>query len=856
MKKALSLLLTLSMVMSFFTVSVFAGDGSSVVNAKDLTVTKSADVMVGRTATLEATRPSDIASGADVAYAWESSDAAVATVSGSGSTATVTGVAAGSATITCTVTATTTDGNGQETKTYYQGTSAVTVDDATYGLELKNDKSTQTLSLAKGTTGTLEVTGNDVQFVKIEGETKTPVTPQPEAEVRSDNPSVATISGTTITAESAGSANIVAKVTYKGATYSVTLCKVTVGALNVSKTIVNGQTASLSGLAADIATQLKTLTGADTAPTVSSVSIAAPGSDSIFTLSGAADANVTLSNSLTVTAKAGAIGSQDLAITVTVSGGQSFTGTLTLKSDYAGTVNASQKASFTKEEFCLDSINSTIREVRAYSDRVTSYESTYNKVYTVTSYPVTPSSNLADWTEELIGYDSNKVAYRVNVSFDAAEYDLGAAVEDGGTPFAADDFEAFVDAVASEQYWAGLNSYNSTTFDYVTFSTVSASGKWALKLGNVALKTTDKLSASDFKNVTISVTQAGTYDIPFSAYYKYQSTRTGTLTSAVYPYYGVFRIIASADGDIQYEVSYNETVTFRAADFQAFYRTAASSSTATLNYVSFTDGQPLVGGLYTVPGKYTSSYQVTASNTFYVSPTGTQLALGSVTYAAASSPKTQYSVYLPFTAYGSSGPKTGVVEIVVNAELPFTDIDKDHTFYEYIKYVYNHGIMNGKTTTRFDAVSPVTRVQLVTTLYRMAGSPSTYNNKTLAFSDTKGLSTEFANAVKWAVANKIVEGYDDGTFQPNAAVTRQAMVTVLYRYAQGRGFDTSVVSHNNLARFKDSGKVASSMTEAVNWAVDFGLLGGNSAGNLNPTGSTTRGAAAKILAVFHDTYIG
>ncbi|MGM9618836.1 MAG: S-layer homology domain-containing protein [Oscillospiraceae bacterium] len=626
------------------------------------------------------------------------------------------------------------------------------------------------------------------------------------------------------------------------ATVTVTL-NVTAATLNVNKIITNGSSEKLSGLAADIQTELRRLTGNQELE-VSSVSIAAPGNDSIFTLydgSTAITSSVTLSDSLTVTAKAGSIGSQALSLTA-VAGGVTYKGTLTLKSDYKGAiVTAYQNALFAKEEFYLDSI-SGIAKVQKYSSSTASTSYTDTAVKDVTSYLVTPKTT--DWTEELIGYDAAQVAYRVNVSFTAAAYDMGVVAVDGDAPFSADAFQTFVKAVNDEQ-----SKDYSVALDTVKFTTVSGTG-WTLYKGSAKLTAT-ALSASDLKNVTIAVTKAGTYDIPFTVSYKYYATSTSTEATGYY--YGIFRVIAVADGDIQYDVSYGQSVTFRTADFQSFYRTATGSSTATLSYVTF-DELPAVGRLYTVPGKVTGGYWATIANAFYANPTATQLALSDVTYGAAYSPKTQYSVYIPFTAYGSGAAKSGVVEIVVNGEPPFTDVDENHTYYEYVKYVYNNNIMNGKTDTSFDTVSSLTRVQMVTILYRMAGSPTTYNSKVLTFTDSSKITnSEFVNAVKWAVNTGIVGGYDDGTFQPNAPVTRQAMIAVLYRYASKQGFATGAGS-NGLAGFKDAGKVSNSMVAAMNWALEIGLLSGN-AGYLNPTGSTTRGAAAKIFTGFHKAFI-
>ncbi|MGM9663105.1 MAG: S-layer homology domain-containing protein, partial [Oscillospiraceae bacterium] len=209
--------------------------------------------------------------------------------------------------------------------------------------------------------------------------------------------------------------------------------------------------------------------------------------------------------------------------------------------------------------------------------------------------------------------------------------------------------------------------------------------------------------------------------------------------------------------------------------------------------------------------------------------------------------------YTTFTILPSSGGVGGGSG--ATNDLPFADIGTNHVFHDYIQYVYEYGIMNGRTATYFDATSPLTRGQLAATLYRMAGSPD-ISDEILGypFSDVDAESY-YSNAIYWARLNGIVDGYEDGSFRPNAPVSRQAMMTILYRYAESLGLDVSVSSSNNLAKFQDGGQVSSVMTDAVNWAVEKGFVSGNTAGLLNPTGSTTRGAAAKILAGFHQDYI-
>lgn len=129
----------------------------------------------------------------------------------------------------------------------------------------------------------------------------------------------------------------------------------------------------------------------------------------------------------------------------------------------------------------------------------------------------------------------------------------------------------------------------------------------------------------------------------------------------------------------------------------------------------------------------------------------------------------------------------------------FTDIPSFTGWaYEGILYAIDNGIMQGTTSTTFSPNQAMTRSMLVTTLYRMAGSPDvTYTN---LFSDVSA-SSGYAKAVIWASQNGIVMGMGDGTFNPHGLVTREQIATFLYRYANFCGYNTS--SRANLAGFSD-----------------------------------------------------
>ena len=618
---------------------------------------------------------------------------------------------------------------------------------------------------------------------------------------------------------------------------------------NFTVSLTNGSTVSYTD--AVLKELVKSKLGSEA---VTSVNVTVPASTSYFefyvngssTKTTAAQAvAMSSSTSLVVKANAGYIGTIKVPYTA-IAGGKTYEGEITFSSEYGSAVEVTQYASFYQEEFMLDAISGIYSLSTTVNATV---PSGYSDYYGRAAFLVSPSGRSSNWKQEYTGYDNAGVARKVTVTFVPSSYDMISYVEDNVSPFDFEVFGDFAEAVCAEQ---DINY--AVSAEYVQFPTVSSS-KWTLKKGGTAIKGTDKFTASTLGSVTLDVTTAGYYDIPFNVYYNYKSESSSVwTTNATVSYQGLIRVYAALDGDIKYEVSYGETVKFNSADFTRLYKKLAGNSYTMSSMV--VDELPLYGTLYR-DGKVSNSYLVDTDDVFYVNTTNANNSydLSGLTYWASRAYTDEYSVYVPVTMYGTGGYETAVVEIVVNGGMPFTDVAKNSTFYDYIRYAYNHGIMNGKTATSFDAKSNISRVQLVTTLYRMAGSPATYNGITLPFADTKGLSTEFTNAVKWAYSKGIITGVTATKFAPTDAVTRQAMVTILYRYAKTYGMDVGVYYDNHLASYTDGAKVSSSMVAAMNWAVDYGFVSGNGS-KLNPSGSTTRGAAAKILSNFHAFYIG
>ena len=177
-----------------------------------------------------------------------------------------------------------------------------------------------------------------------------------------------------------------------------------------------------------------------------------------------------------------------------------------------------------------------------------------------------------------------------------------------------------------------------------------------------------------------------------------------------------------------------------------------------------------------------------------------------------------------------------------DASAAFSDVGSGDWYYDAVQFVYEHGLMNGTSKTTFSPQRTTTRGMIVTILHRMEGEPSA---AAAAFSDVAEASYCCA-AVAWASQNGIVTGYDDGTFLPDAPITRQQLAAILYRYVIWKGRSDGAEAAE-LARFEDAEKVAAYAREAFSWAVGTGIILGTGTNTLSPSGNATRAQVAVIL---------
>ena len=180
--------------------------------------------------------------------------------------------------------------------------------------------------------------------------------------------------------------------------------------------------------------------------------------------------------------------------------------------------------------------------------------------------------------------------------------------------------------------------------------------------------------------------------------------------------------------------------------------------------------------------------------------------------------------------------------------LPFEDVGTDAWYSDAVAYVYRNGLMSGTSGSTFSPDAAITRAQLVTILWRMAGSPQV--NGLMDFDDVSQ-DAYYAEAVRWAASEGIAGGYGNGLFGSDDPITREQMAAILYRFAQHMGYDVSIGEDTNILSYTDALDVSGYAVAALQWACGAGIIRGTGDGStLTPQGGATRAQAAVILTRF------
>ena len=167
----------------------------------------------------------------------------------------------------------------------------------------------------------------------------------------------------------------------------------------------------------------------------------------------------------------------------------------------------------------------------------------------------------------------------------------------------------------------------------------------------------------------------------------------------------------------------------------------------------------------------------------------------------------------------------------------FTDVPATHWAAGAVAFVSSQGLLQGTGASAFAPGQPMTRAMLVTALWREAGSPVV--NYAMDFDDVDE-DQWYTEAVRWAASEGIVTGTGKG-FSPDAALTRESLAAILFRYAGGQA------DADQLGSYADGAGVSAWAREAMNWAVAQGLITGKSGGRLDPGGTASRAEVSAIL---------
>ena len=199
-----------------------------------------------------------------------------------------------------------------------------------------------------------------------------------------------------------------------------------------------------------------------------------------------------------------------------------------------------------------------------------------------------------------------------------------------------------------------------------------------------------------------------------------------------------------------------------------------------------------------------------------------------------------YYFYMPDQYVSVSAVFTGKYTSV-----PFNDVSYGDWYYNAVQFVYSKGIMDGVDYYKFAPNGTITRGMILTMLWRMAGEP--FEMPVTSFTDVE-IGRYYTTAVAWACRNGIADGMGESTFGPNDAITREELVTLLYRYAQYFGHSCIGTS---IEGFADAGSVSSYAYNAMCWAYKAGVVTGTTGSRLNPQGTASRAEAAQMIMSFY-----
>ena len=668
---------------------------------------------------------------------------------------------------------------------------------------------------------------------------------------------------TALTAAKSGTATITATITYMGKQYPALDYTVDISALDVKlSSIVNGDSDSYrqSDIQDKLADAIKKQDSSFRYNNVNTITVV--GTPSRVTLK---DGKTTLSNGSSVTdgftiyADEAYIGDASFQLKVN----NNYVVTMYLTVDSKGEIkdtvtgtSAGKSVTFT---------NSDYDYLYIYEGSTSFKSDMYNGDWSKTSYAPRswkPVAQNKDYTVSSSAFDRNGKAtlYVVAVDDDIAStgtitvsqksYDINYNVVAGkSVTFNQKDFEDFLENYADDN-----GDYNSRkdeiTFDYATLNSLpDAKREGTLYYGGSEVTSTSNRKAeyTDMDKMTFEAVAKPTKDTVTLTFkvqgyvYKNGSSKKNDLKP-----YTVSVVINVVKEDITYTVGIDDTVQLTARDFVNFLQDARTSyRKAELDYVKFdVSGKNVYayGGLYRSYSSYSTGKLADSTDKFYYEPSRTQYDLADVAYHTTRWAEAGKTVYIPFTVYGTKNEEaSGTMAITIAQTMNFIDVKASDFFYEPVKWAVNNKITNGTSSTTFSPYKNCNRAEIVTFLWRAAGTPEPTVTRN-PFTDVNSVrDASYYKAILWASQKGITAGTNATTFSPYQECTRSQIVTFLYRYA---GKPSGYYSNP----FKDVSSVnEASYYNAILWAVGKGITQGTSTTTFSPYASCTRGEAVTFL---------
>ena len=681
--------------------------------------------------------------------------------------------------------------------------------------------------------------------------------------------------GVLVAGNKSGSTTVTATVRYQNKDYTVTFDSISVSAADATlDEIVNGKSDYLSdsSLKDTVAKAIKKSTGSSvTASDIDTIKVATGGFPTHVSLY---EDDVKSANKITSTTKdlttvdylyfdtdEGYIGTAELNLNVTLkaSGNGTIAVTLyipvvgdeTIKDTVAGT-SANKEVSFTNDDYTYLYYSYSKPTYEGYfnGSKVDGFEYPVKENKTVT-VPASKFNSSKTVTLYVVGVDSKGVASTGTITVSQKSYDIEYNVVAGkSVNFDQKAFDSFLADIAEDD-----GKYNpkkdDISFDHavLTSSVPSTKNEGTLYYGSTEITSSNrsKTEMTDMDKVSFDTVSKpkDTITLTFKVYGEVEKPNSRKPDKVDYSVNVVINVVKE---DLTYTVGIDDTVQLTARDFVNFLQDARTSyRKAELDYVKFDVSGKNVssyayGGLYRSYSSYSTGKLADSTDKFYYEPSRTQYDLADVAYHTTRWAEAGKTVYIPFTVYGTKGEEaSGTMAITIAQTMNFIDVKASDFFYEPVKWAVNNKITNGTSSTTFSPYKNCNRAEIVTFLWRAAGTPEPTVTRN-PFTDVNSVrDASYYKAILWASQKGITAGTNATTFSPYQECTRSQIVTFLYRYA---GKPSGYYSNP----FKDVSSVnEASYYNAILWAVGKGITQGTSTTTFSPYASCTRGEAVTFL---------